>query len=156
MLYLENHDETRYIVECGEDEALAAAGALFTLPGVPMVYGGQEIGQRGRRDALAWDHARDDIREHYERLIEVRDETPALRYDGTFRRIDYETDTDRAIAFVRDHDDGSYLCALNFAPGATTVDVGDLAVDATDIVSGDSVAAEGGIRVDDVVVCPLA
>ncbi|WP_367995971.1 alpha-amylase MalA [Haloferax volcanii] len=156
MLYLENHDETRYIVECGEDEALAAAGALFTLPGVPMVYGGQEIGQRGRRDALAWDHARDDIREHYERLIEVRDETPALRYDGTFRRIDYETDTDRAIAFVRDHDDGSYLCALNFAPGATTVDVGDLAVDATDVVSGDSVAAEGGIRVDDVVVCPLA
>ncbi|WP_304465972.1 alpha-amylase MalA [Haloferax sp. Atlit-12N] len=156
MLYLENHDETRYIVECGEDEALAAAGALFTLPGVPMVYGGQEIGQRGRRDALAWDHARDDIREHYERLIEVRDETPALRYDGTFRRIDYEADSDSAVAFVRDHDDGSYLCALNFAPGATTVDVGDLAVDATDIVSGDSVAAEGGIRVDDVVVCPLA
>ncbi|EMA01148.1 alpha amylase [Haloferax denitrificans ATCC 35960] len=156
MLYLENHDETRYIVECGEDEALAAAGALFTLPGVPMVYGGQEIGQRGRRDALAWDHARDDVREHYERLIEVRDETPALRYDGTFRRIDYEADSDRAVAFVRDHDDGSYLCALNFAPGATTVDVGDLAVDATDVVSGDSVAAEGGVRVDDVVVCPLA
>ncbi|POG57216.1 alpha-amylase MalA [Haloferax marisrubri] len=156
MLYLENHDETRYIVECGEDEALAAAGALFTLPGVPMVYGGQEIGQRGRRDALAWDHARDDIRDHYERLIEVRDETPALRYDGTFRRIDYEADSDRAVAFVRDHDDGSYLCALNFAPGATTIDVGDLAVDATDVVSGDSVAAEGGIRVDDVVVCPLA
>ncbi|GGC55460.1 alpha-amylase MalA [Haloferax sulfurifontis] len=156
MLYLENHDETRYIVECGEDEALAAAGALFTLPGVPMVYGGQEIGQRGRRDALAWDHARDDIREHYERLIELRDETPALRHDGTFRRIDYEADSDRAVAFVRDHDDGSYLCALNFAPGSTTVDVGDLAVDATDIVSGDSVAAEGGVRVDDVVVCPLA
>ncbi|ELZ95476.1 alpha amylase [Haloferax sulfurifontis ATCC BAA-897] len=156
MLYLENHDETRYIVECGEDEALAAAGALFTLPGVPMVYGGQEIGQRGRRDALAWDHARDDVREHYERLIEVRDETPALRHDGTFRRIDYEADSDRAVAFVRDHDDGSYLCALNFAPGATTVDVGDLDVDATDVVSGDSVAAEGGVRVDDVVVCPLA
>ncbi len=156
MLYLENHDETRYIVECGEDEALAAAGALFTLPGVPMVYGGQEIGQRGRRDALAWDHARDDVREHYERLIEVRDETPALRNGGAFRRIDYEADSDRAVAFVRDHDDGSYLCALNFAPGAATVDVGDLAVDATDVVSGDSVAAEGGIRVDDVVVCPLA
>nr|WP_275039770.1 alpha-amylase MalA [Haloferax elongans] len=156
MLYIENHDETRYIVECGESAAMAAAGALFTLHGVPMVYGGQEIGQRGRRDALAWKHARDDIREHYERLIEVRDETPALGYEGTFRRIDFETDTDHAVAFVRDHDDGSYLCLLNFGDDPATVDVGDLAVDATDIVSGDAVAAEGGIHVDDVAICPLA
>ncbi|KTG30746.1 alpha-amylase [Haloferax profundi] len=156
MLYLENHDETRYIVECGESEAMAAAGALFTLPGVPMVYGGQEIGQRGRRDALAWKHARDDIRDHYERLIEVRDETPALRYDGSFRRIDYEADSDRVVAFVRDHDEGSYLCALNFGDDPVTVDVGDLAVDATDIVSNESIAAEGGVRVDDVAICPLA
>ncbi|KAB1189255.1 DUF3459 domain-containing protein [Haloferax sp. MBLA0077] len=157
MLYLENHDETRYIVECGESEAMAAAGALFTLPGVPMVYGGQEIGQRGRRDALAWKHARDDIRDHYERLIEVRNETPALRNSGSeFRRIDYEADSDRAVAFVRDHDEGSYLCVLNFGDDPVTIDVGDLAVEATDIVSGDSVAAEGGIRVDDVAICPLA
>ncbi|KAB1198869.1 DUF3459 domain-containing protein [Haloferax sp. MBLA0078] len=156
MLYLENHDETRYIVECGESEAMAAAGALFTLPGVPMVYGGQEIGQRGRRDALAWKHAREDIRDHYERLIEVRDETPALGYDGSFRRVDYEVDSDRVVAFVRDHDDGSYLCALNFGDDPVTVDVGDLDVEATNVVTGDSVAAEGGIRVDDVAICPLA
>ncbi|WP_416839890.1 alpha-amylase MalA [Haloferax sp. DFSO52] len=157
MLYLENHDETRYIVECGESEAMAAAGALFTLPGVPMVYGGQEIGQRGRRDALAWKHARDDIRDHYERLIEVRNETPALRNGGSqFRRIDYEADSDRVVAFVREHEDGSYLCALNFGDDPVTVDVGDLAVDSTNVISGDSVAAEGGIRVDDVVICPLA
>ncbi|WP_411963629.1 alpha-amylase MalA [Haloferax sp. YSMS24] len=157
MLYLENHDETRYIVECGESEAMAAAGALFTLPGVPMIYGGQEIGQRGRRDALVWNHARDDIREHYERLIEVRDETPALRNgESGFRRIDYEADSDRVVAFVRDHDAGSYLCALNFGDDPVTVDVGDLDVEATDVVSGESVAAEGGIRVDDVTICPLA
>jgi len=72
MLYLENHDETRYIVECGDDATKAAAGALFTLPGIPMLYGGQEIGQRGRRDHLAWDHAREEIREHYDDLIAAR------------------------------------------------------------------------------------
>ncbi len=57
MLYAENHDETRYIVDYGRDAAEAAAGALFTLPGAPLLYAGQEFGQRGRRDDLAWDHA---------------------------------------------------------------------------------------------------
>ncbi|MFC7203373.1 alpha-amylase MalA [Haloferax namakaokahaiae] len=156
MLYLENHDETRYIVECGDAAAKAAAGALFTLPGVPMVYGGQEIGQQGRRDALAWDHARDDVREHYERLIEVRNETPALNSQGAFRRIDYDCDSDQVVAFVRDSEEGSYLCLLNFGDGVETVDIGSLDVEATDIISGDSVAAEGGLTVDDVTVCPLA
>jgi len=57
----------------GDGAAPAAAGAaIFTLPGVPMIYAGQEIGQRGRRDAIAWDHAREGVRDRYERLIAVR------------------------------------------------------------------------------------
>ncbi|RDI70292.1 alpha-amylase MalA [Halopelagius longus] len=152
MLYVENHDETRYLVECGDDAAMAAAGALFTLPGVPMLYGGQELGQRGRRDALAWDHAREDIREHYERLIDVRNETPALGYDGAFRRIDYETDTETAVAFAREGPEETYVCALNFGEEPATVAVDGLSVDSTDLVSGESVAAADGLRVESVAV----
>jgi glycosidase len=151
MLYVENHDETRYIVECGDDAAMAAAGALFTLPGVPMLYGGQELGQRGRRDALAWDRAREEIRDHYRRLIEVRNETPALGYRGAFRRVDYESDAEEAVAFARELDGERYVCVLNFGADAATV-APDVAVDPTDVVSGDDLATEGGLRVESVAV----
>ena len=153
LLYLENHDETRYVVECGDDAAFAAAGALFTLPGVPMIYGGQEFGQRGRRDALAWDHAREAFRDHYDRLADVRASVPELGSDADLARVDYETDTDRAVAFARTGADGCCVCVLNFGAEPATVRV-DRPVDPTDLISGESLAAPDGegLAVDDVAV----
>jgi glycosidase len=155
MLYLENHDETRYVVECGDAATKAAAGALFTLPGIPMLYGGQELGQRGNRDPLAWDHAREGIRSHYDDLIALRDDRPALGYAGSFERIDYETDRDDVVAFAREGESDRYVVLLNFGSGPATVGI-DEAVDATDLVSGESRAAEGGLTVEDVAVFEAA
>lgn len=166
MLYQENHDETRYIVDCGESEALASAGALFTLPGVPMLYGGQELGQRGRRDPLAWEHANETLREHYETLVEVRNEIPALQFEGDFRRVDYESDSDRVTAFVRHvHDEAAsdaaddeggdgYVVALNFGNERATFSVAE-SVRTRDIVSGEDVLVDGELTVDDVVILPI-
>jgi len=151
MLYLENHDETRYIVDCGDDATKAAAGALFTLPGIPMLYGGQEIGQRGKRDHLAWDHAREEIRQHYDALIELHDEHPSLGFNGDLQRIDYEADTDEVVAFGRESEAGDYVVILNFGEETQTVGI-DKTVDATDLVSGESRAAEDGLTVDSVAV----
>jgi len=89
LQYIENHDETRYRVECGDDAAAAAGGDIHSLPGVPMIYAGQEIGQRGRRDAIAWDHAREGVRDRYERLIAVREAHPALGPEGDLDRVGY-------------------------------------------------------------------
>ena len=151
LLYIENHDETRYVVECGDSAAFAAAGALFTLPGVPMIYGGQEFGQRGRRDALAWDHAREEFREHYDRLGDLRNSVPELGTDASVTRVDYEADTDRAVAFAREGDAGSCVCVLNFGDEPATVRV-ERPVDATDLVTGESLATGEGLEVDDVAV----
>ncbi|MFA1611270.1 alpha-amylase MalA [Halobellus rubicundus] len=156
MLYIENHDETRYVVECGDDAALAAAGALVTLPGVPMLYGGQELGQRGRRDALAWDHAREEFREHYDRLLDIREAVDPLGYAGDLRRIEYDADTDRAVAFERSLDGDAYVCVLNFGESTATVTLDGLEVDPTDVVSGASLATAEGLAVDDVAVFPVA
>jgi len=151
LLYVENHDETRYVVECGDDAAFAAAGALFTLPGVPMIYGGQELGQRGRRDALAWDDAREAFYDHYDRLIDLRASVPELGGDASLARVDHETDTDRAVAFARESDAGAVVCVLNFGGPPATVRV-DRAVDPTDLISGVSCATDDGLEVDDVAV----
>ena len=152
MLYLENHDETRYIVECGDEATKAAAGALFTLPGVPMLYGGQELGQRGRRDHLAWEHARDEIRDHYDDLMQLKKEHPSLSSNGDLQRIDYETDNpEDVVVFARESEAGRYIVALNFGSETTTVGI-DERVDATDLVSGESRAAEDGLTVEHVAV----
>src|SRR6056297_2033783 len=151
MLYMENHDETRYVVECGDDAAMAAAGALFTLPGIPMLYGGQELGQRGNRDALAWDHARDDIRSQYDDLIGLAEARPALGPSGDLERIDYEADSEAVVAFVREDEENRYVVVLNFGEETATVGT-DETVDATDLVSEESRAAESGLTVDDVAV----
>ncbi|MGM0591812.1 MAG: alpha-amylase MalA [Halobacteriota archaeon] len=150
MLYQENHDETRYLVECGVDAAMASAGALFTLPGVPMLYGGQELGQRGRRDALAWDHAREEFCDHYEALSALRRRIPALGFDGAFRRVDYESDTDRAVAFAREAHGQEFVVLLNFGTDVARVVVGDVAP--TNLLTGRSVADDGAVAVDHVAV----
>lgn len=82
--FLNNNDTgARFVTRHGTGLTRAAAGLLLTLPGVPMVYLGDEVGAAFRpyRDgarAISWaDPAH--LRAHYRRLIEVRDRLPALR-----------------------------------------------------------------------------
>jgi cyclomaltodextrinase len=139
LQYIENHDETRYRVECGDAAAAAAGAATFTLPGVPMVYAGQEIGQRGRRDAIAWDHARDEVRDRYERLLATREAHPALGPEGDLERVGYHVASgdlterpivasgnvhpDDVVAFRRSDGEESLIVVLNFAPETASVAV---------------------------------
>lgn len=48
-VFLKNHDQNRILSELGGDtkKARVAAGILFTLPGTPYVYYGEEIGMLG-------------------------------------------------------------------------------------------------------------
>jgi glycosidase len=156
MLYAENHDETRYIVECGREAADAALGALFTLPGAPMVYAGQEFGQRGKRDALAWEHGHQDLREHVERLAAARHDESALGADASLDRLDVdvrEGKADRVVAYRRESDDDAVTVVVNFADEPATVAVD--AADSVDVVTGADLATESGrVAVDSVAVLP--
>ena len=66
--FLKNHDQNRILSELGDDEAKARVGAsiLFTLPGTPYVYYGEEIGMKGLkpdeyiREPFLWDEDRKD------------------------------------------------------------------------------------------------
>jgi len=49
MRYVENHDEERYLAEYGREALKAAAATVFTLPGAPMIYAGQERGNETYR-----------------------------------------------------------------------------------------------------------
>jgi len=159
MLYHENHDEPRYLASYGEDAAFASAGALATLPGAPMVYAGQETGQLGKRDRLDYQNAREDLAEHYRRLLALRDEHPALQHRAALSRVDYDVRTgaeEAVVAYRRGAAAGeAVVVALNFAGGVATVDVDD-AVGGEDLVTGSTVGTDdGAVTVDDVVVVPV-
>jgi Domain of unknown function (DUF3459). len=118
-----------------------------------MLYAGQEIGQLGRRDALAWDEADEALTEHYRRLLALRHDEPALRADARLDRVEHtvtDGDPDRVVAYARGGDDG-LVVVLNFGSEPATVDLGP-AVTADNLVG--TPVDPANPTVDSVVVLP--
>ena len=90
---LDSHDTARFLSIAGGDRRLQQLAALFlfTYPGAPCVYYGDEIGMEGGKDpdcrrAFPWDESRWDanLRAFYQNLIRLRHQRPVLRR-GTFQ-----------------------------------------------------------------------
>ncbi|MCU4717717.1 alpha-amylase family glycosyl hydrolase [Halobacteria archaeon HArc-curdl5-1] len=145
MRYVDNHDEDRYLEECGRDALLTAVTATFTLPGVPMVYYGQETGLTETRADMNWVSGDRELARYVRALIETRESTPAL-IDGDVEPVEctvLDGDPDRVTAFGRDGDE-RLLVVLHFGDGTAEVELPE-AVAETDVVTGEPVATEDSV-----------
>lgn len=124
---LGSHDTARVrsVLEHDQRRLRVAVVLLFTYPGVPCIYYGDEVGLSGNGDPESrrtmpwnegeWDH---DLRAFYQRLARLRRASPALRQGGfqllyaTGHTLAYlrETPDERLIVVARRGDDG--LAAL--------------------------------------------
>jgi alpha-glucosidase len=104
---LDSHDTRRIQTVVGGDEALVrlAVTLLFTFPGTPSVYYGDEIGMDGGGDpdsrrCMIWDERQwnGERRAFYQRWIALRRSSPALRYGG-FQMLYADGET---LAFMRE------------------------------------------------------
>lgn len=154
LTYIENHDEERYVSEVGTHAVKAAATATFTLPGSPMIYAGQEIGERQRRGETHWGHANEDLFDFYQRLSGTREEIDALGADADFEPVDVESDAEQVVAYARENDDDRYVVVLNFGHEAEEVGLPGETVEPVDELGDGNVAAEGGVHVEDAVILP--
>lgn len=119
----------------------------MTLPGVPLIFAGDEVGARyepySDRTGVAWDD-RAGLEEWYARLIEIRGELPALH--GTDMTV-LEA-PDGVFAYRRGADGGgSVTVAINFAPSAVSMrlDVGEsVPAHPVDLLGGAPVRVEDG------------
>jgi alpha-glucosidase len=115
---LGSHDSPRIRTTTGSPALHHLAAVLqFTLPGVPMVFAGDEIGLEGvdgedSRRTMPWDDPiafRTRTRALYAELAALRHQHPALRRGG-LRWV--HVDADR-VAFLREHADETLLISLS-------------------------------------------
>ncbi|HKZ30351.1 MAG TPA: glycoside hydrolase family 13 protein [Acidimicrobiia bacterium] len=118
---LGSHDTARSLTMAGGDvdSVVLAALLMFTFPGAPCVYYGDEIGMTGGKDpesrgAFPWDRPESwntRILEAYRRLSALRHAHPALRH-GSYRRLSSQTGSSLYM-FLRETPEERLLIAVN-------------------------------------------
>ncbi len=150
--FLNNNDTgPRFAMLYGPDLTRVAAALLLTLPGLPCVYTGDEIGAYylpyGDRFPLDWDEDHLGLRPYYQALIGLRHRLPSLR-SRAWHLLDAEPAAS-VLAYLRDGgpDDPPTLVVLHFARDAAegTIPIPATAVDRLgteliDALTGDRVA----------------
>ncbi len=96
FVMLSSHDSPRALDIFNFDQAILKLALIlqFTLPGVPMVYYGDENGMEGGHDprnraGMVWDQDRwkTSLRSYYKDLIRIRNEHPELQ-DGEWKGLE--------------------------------------------------------------------
>jgi glycosidase len=117
MRFAENHDLDRTAQAFPAPTDGAAIAAVFTLPGVPLIFAGQERGIAHRpelfeKDPVPWTGGRPEALDFHRALIRLRKDHPALAR-GSWRAL--AADSDRALTFLRAHEDETIVVILNFS-----------------------------------------
>lgn len=122
MLISDDHDERRALVRYGERGALAASALVFTLPGVPMLYNGMEVGDATPSGAPAlfskrtidWSAAQQRAYPaFYRALIQLHAGSPALRH-GSLLWL-HNSDEQHVVSFERRSHEDTELVAVNLS-----------------------------------------
>lgn len=117
LRFLENHDKQRSMKVFGVEAIDAYAKFLFTLPGIPLIYAGQEIGETHRpslfeKDAIQWSQGDSALLELYTNLVRIRKSHPCFTH-GNFQPLQV-TMLDGALgAFFRESDECASIVLTN-------------------------------------------
>lgn len=128
MNLLDSHDTPRFLscVSGNKDSLKLAWLFLFTYPGAPTIYYGDEIGLDGEHDpycrkSFPWEESRWDknLLEYVKELIALRKKNPALRR-GDFKRLWSANGT---YAFSRSLNGKTFVVAVNVSDSPQQVHV---------------------------------
>jgi glycosidase len=160
---LDSHDTPRFLTSASGDLASLELALLFmfTCPGAPCIYYGDEIGLDGRQDpecrkSFPWDPSRwnDVLLNYTKRCIALRHAHPALRR-GSYHRL---YSSEGVYAFGRKLEDQTLVIALNAGNQEDDVnfslDVLDLPEGPLATVFGNATATVQGGRINDLKLVP--
>ncbi|GAB4368290.1 MAG: hypothetical protein Kow0042_09390 [Calditrichia bacterium] len=119
LRFLENHDEQRSLREFGAQAIEAYATFLFTLPGIPLIYAGQEFGDPGEPEilkyepyTLQWISADSSLLSLYRSLIKLRKENSCFT-GGNFIPLQVACLAGSVGAFLREDETSAALIVTN-------------------------------------------
>ena len=132
MNFLDNHDKNSYdrtILEgIGKDALPAMFSLIYTIPGTPMIYTGNEIGLDHaiafmEKDTIDWESSDVDYRPLLAELSAIRSENAALHSGNYGGKIEYLDMGKKAVfAFSRQVEGNSVLCVFNLTKRESPVD----------------------------------
>ncbi|MEH2157849.1 alpha-amylase family glycosyl hydrolase [Nostoc sp.] len=132
--YLATHDRERVLRELGNcgifnapafERAKLAAALLMTAMGVPMLWMGEEFGEYQQKSqdvtkpqkinwSLLSSDQNHDLFEYYQKLIALRQQTPALQSDNI--KFFYENADEKVLAYTRWDEQNSHVVVVaNFS-----------------------------------------
>lgn len=113
---IDSHDTPRFLTVAGNDKSLLFLAIVMQmfLPGMPVIYYGDEIGMAGETDPLcragmAWDRQDSEIFAFYKKMIEIRSSCGELA-TGDFAIIHNHQDV---FAFTRSNNEHVTLVIIN-------------------------------------------
>ncbi|RUT79654.1 alpha-amylase family glycosyl hydrolase [Ancylomarina longa] len=129
MNFITNHDENSWngsVKERMGDAGNTFAVLTFTVPGMPLIYSGQEAGMSKRlkffdKDTINW--SRKDLIPFYHKLLSLKTSNKALQNGvkgGKLIRIPSDKN-DAVFAFAREKDGDKILVVLNLSKKAIKV-----------------------------------
>lgn len=71
MRFIGNHDNVRFAVEFGTQKAKLAETIVFTVNGIPLLYGGDEVGEESQYRNTSWADP-SNLTPYFQKLIEIR------------------------------------------------------------------------------------
>ena len=154
---LDSHDTPRFLTVLDGDVRKLKVAAIFqmTYIGAPMIYYGDEIGIEGGKDpdcrrTFNWNEQEwnNDLRDHYKKLISIRNDFNALR-TGSFETLQMD-DQKNLYAYSRYDEKDKFIVLLNggeeeqhiFLP-VWKLDLSENCL-LTDLLSGDEYSVEEG------------
>ncbi len=167
MNYLNNHDLNSYertIREGFREEVLPAMfSTIFTLPGIPMIYSGDEIGYDKaiafmEKDPIRWETATTSYRDLIVMLSNIRKENKALHSGNYGGDITFATMESRdVLAFLRSKEDNTVVFLCNMSDKEQKADVSEF-LDGSETVllygKGETYTKEGTCPAGEITLAP--
>jgi glycosidase len=135
MNFITNHDENSWngtVTEKFGDGGKAFAVLTYTIPGMPLIYSGQEAGLNKRlqffvKDTINWSNL--ELTPFYQTLNKLKHSNEALfnpPYGGTFEKVK-NTEPTKVLSFMREKGDIKVLVIVNLSAAPVSVAVkGDI------------------------------
>lgn len=123
MQFTSNHDENSWngtVYERLGDAAKTFAALTYVIPGMPMIYNGQEAALDKRlaffeKDSIPWGNI--PLKDFYSRLNKLKENNEALwngNFGGSYSRINSENNTD-IYALLRQKGDDKVMAVFNLS-----------------------------------------